>query len=110
MNIKIELDSTEMSEVLMSLSDNCRLHQKFVSALMSEDGYANKTGIGPAVIPFNWMSPSCPELGTVQSNVKTGRKIQAIKIVREKTGLGLKESKDVLDSIMGVSMTPTEWR
>jgi len=102
MKIQIELDATEVSEVLMSIAGNCQLHQKFVSAIMVEEGYENKSSIGPAVIPFDWMSPTHPELGTVRDNVKTGRKIQAIKIVREKTGLGVKEAKDIMDSIMGI--------
>ena len=31
--------------------------------------------------------------------VDAGRKIEAIKILREETGLGLKEAKDVVDSL-----------
>jgi hypothetical protein len=34
----------------------------------------------------------------VESSLNAGRKIEAIKILREATGLGLKEAKDLVDS------------
>ena len=34
--------------------------------------------------------------------IAQGRKVQAIKLVREETGLGLKEAKDVADGLTGV--------
>ena len=36
---------------------------------------------------------------TIQQLLERGNKIEAIKIYREKTGLGLKESKDVIDEL-----------
>lgn len=39
--------------------------------------------------------------------IQAGPKIEAIKLVRERTGLGLAEAKDVVDSIKpGASPTP----
>lgn len=44
-----------------------------------------------------------PELSAeVIELVKSGNKIQAIKIVREATGLGLKEAKDVVEALVSV--------
>jgi hypothetical protein len=98
MNINIDLDFAEMSELLNLVCVNRALHLKFVSAIMKEEGYENKSGIGPSVIPFSWWIQSCP--GTLKDNVWSGLKINAYKIVREHLGLGLKEAKDIVDSFM----------
>ena len=37
----------------------------------------------------------------------SGRKIEAIKLIREETGLGLREAKDLADAILG-DHVPTE--
>jgi ribosomal protein L7/L12 len=36
---------------------------------------------------------------SVESLVRSGRKIEAIKLLREQTGLGLKEAKDQVDAL-----------
>ncbi len=45
----------------------------------------------------SWDSTELTE--TVQSHLRQGRKIEAIKIYREHTGVGLKEAKDAVDAI-----------
>jgi large subunit ribosomal protein L7/L12 len=46
--------------------------------------------------PDSGMSPP-PR--TVEALVRAGRKIEAIKLLREQTGLGLKEAKDQVDEL-----------
>ncbi|MFB9662468.1 ribosomal protein L7/L12 [Glycomyces mayteni] len=41
--------------------------------------------------------PEEPWLAEVRSEIRSGRKIQAIKVYREHTGLGLKEAKDAVE-------------
>ena len=38
-------------------------------------------------------------LAEVETLIETGRKIEAIKLVREVTGMGLKEAKDAVDNL-----------
>jgi hypothetical protein len=46
-----------------------------------------------------WLPPS--DWQTADYELRIGHKIQAIKAVRASTGLGLKESKDIIDAISG---------
>lgn len=56
------------------------------------DGYLDLT---PDLIP----SYEAPELNVLEASlIATGKKIQAIKAYRDRTSLGLKDSKDVIDS------------
>lgn len=49
------------------------------------------------------MTPAPPEIPEeVRKLALEGKKIEAIKILRHKTGLGLKEAKDQVDEIAGV--------
>ncbi|WP_335990466.1 ribosomal protein L7/L12 [Glycomyces sp. MUSA5-2] len=41
--------------------------------------------------------PEEPWLAQVRSEIRSGRTIQAIKVYREHTGLGLKEAKDAVE-------------
>ena len=41
-----------------------------------------------------------PVSAEVSQLVMQGKKIQAIKVLREQTGLGLKEAKDIVDRLM----------
>jgi transposase InsO family protein len=43
--------------------------------------------------------PSPPELGDVVALMAQGRKIQAIKVYRERTGVGLKQAKDAVEEL-----------
>ncbi|MBB3605135.1 large subunit ribosomal protein L7/L12 [Mycolicibacterium sp. BK556] len=56
-------------------------------------------GAPPAPTP----APAPAATGQVSSEVlqlaRQGKKIQAIKVLREQTGLGLKESKDIVDAL-----------
>lgn len=51
--------------------------------------------------PFGGQSPvgSGGVSAEVQDLMRRGQKIQAIKLLREQTGLGLKEAKDVVESL-----------
>ncbi|WP_217210904.1 ribosomal protein L7/L12 [Streptomyces sp. AC550_RSS872] len=40
-----------------------------------------------------------PRMGEVVSLVRTGKRVQAIKVYREITGAGLKEAKDAVDRL-----------
>jgi ribosomal protein L7/L12 len=92
--------------------------KKQVCALLANDQkitaiklYRERTGVGlkeakDAVEAIQWgEQPQDPEDGDNQfhqiliSLLKQGRKIDAIKVYREVTGSGLKESKDVIESI-----------
>jgi chromosome segregation ATPase len=44
----------------------------------------------------NW-SAVCDELGEVDDEIHAGKKIMAIKVLRKWSGLGLKQSKDIVD-------------
>lgn len=51
--------------------------------------------------PWPYVAPSStedPRLGEARQLARDGRKIEAIKVVREITGLGLKEAKDMVES------------
>jgi len=39
------------------------------------------------------------DLSGIQEQLRAGKKIEAIKLYREQTGLGLKEAKDFIDSL-----------
>ncbi|HEV7504761.1 MAG TPA: 50S ribosomal protein L7/L12 [Thermoanaerobaculia bacterium] len=58
----------------------------FLQAVITESDYAEIPVIGPA-----WEIEA-------KALCATGKKINAIKIVREQTGLGLKEAKDLVES------------
>jgi hypothetical protein len=65
---------------------------------------AVRTGARPDT-SLGWRSPGLPPAisADLQNRVRellaAGKKIQAIKIIREETGLGLKEAKGVADSL-----------
>lgn len=64
--------------------------------------------------PMMHNQPFMPDATNVDSEVlnliAAGRKIQAIKLVRQRTGRGLKEAKDFVDAFeaQGVTMKPWE--
>jgi ribosomal protein L7/L12 len=75
--------------------------------------YREKTGLGLAEAKENieaMMRGDTPAWGTgatsvdvdtaIQNAIRAGQKIEAIKLYREKTGLGLKEAKDAIDAMM----------
>lgn len=43
--------------------------------------------------------PTIPQLEDLKQSIFAGRKIEAIKLHREATGLGLKESKDAVEQL-----------
>ncbi len=71
-----------------------RLEAAVASLQVQLAGVAAPSGGGPAAPPAAsaWMSE-------VQALVAQGNKIQAIKVYRENTGLGLKEAKDAVEAL-----------
>jgi ribosomal protein L7/L12 len=55
------------------------------------------------LLKANGIDPNSPAAlsDRVRKAVADGRKIEAIKLYREETGLGLREAKDAVDKIMG---------
>jgi ribosomal protein L7/L12 len=49
---------------------------------------------------------SAPALAEVQTLLARGKKIQAIKVVREETRMGLKDAKDYVDAMLGGGLAP----
>ena len=49
---------------------------------------------------------SAPALAEVQILLARGQKIHAIKVVREQTGMGLKDAKDYVDAMVGGGLAP----
>lgn len=45
------------------------------------------------------LTVSPDDMADVMRLIKAGQKIEAVKVIREKTGLGLKEAKDVADQL-----------
>ncbi len=43
--------------------------------------------------------PTIQQLQDIKQSIFAGRKIEAIKLYREETGLGLKESKDAVEQL-----------
>jgi ribosomal protein L7/L12 len=68
-----------------------RLEQK-VDFLLNELGLAQKA---EASLPVN--NPGDSLMAEVAALLRQNRKIEAIKVYREQTGVGLKEAKDVID-------------
>lgn len=57
-------------------------------------------GVGSGGSPSPMHAPGDhPRMAEVRAHVAANRKIEAIKIYREITGLGLKESKDAIDAM-----------
>jgi len=100
----LNLSVKEVSFLLRGCADNPELHEKIVGALGEQDPnkcYVNPLDFGPAVIPYGWTyrGPGGSD-ETIKQAIDTRNKILAIKILRYATGLSLKESKDIIDSIM----------
>ena len=68
-----------------------RLEQK-VDFLLNELGLAQKAEVS---LPVN--NPGDLMLNRIVELLRQNRKIEAIKVYREQTGVGLKEAKDVID-------------
>ena len=68
-----------------------RLEQK-VDFLLNELGLAQKA---EASLPVN--NPGNSLMAEIAALLRQNRKIEAIKVYREQTGVGLKEAKDVID-------------
>ena len=67
-----------------------RLEQK-VDFLLNEMGLSEKAGAFLSSTPDNAM------MAEIVALLRQNRKIEAIKVYREHTGVGLKEAKDVID-------------
>jgi ribosomal protein L7/L12 len=70
-----------------------RLEQK-VDFLLNELGLTQKA---EASLPVN--NPGDSLMAEVAALLRQNRKIEAIKVYREQTGVGLKEAKDVIDKM-----------
>lgn len=104
MHMILNLSVKEISTMLRYVADEPELHEKIVSALGEHDlnkCYINPLDFGPAIIPHSWTYQG-PEgrTTTIKQAIDTRNKILAIKILRNATGLSLKESKDIIESIM----------
>jgi large subunit ribosomal protein L7/L12 len=79
-----------------------------VALLQGQVATASATAVGG--IPYGAAQPAVPSLGAlpaegawlseVRALKESDQKIQAIKLYREKTGLGLKEAKDAVEGMI----------
>lgn len=60
---------------------------------------ARKQGVSDAELASLHTAVGVPVSPTVRQLALEGRKIQAIKLLREETGLGLKEAKDTVEAL-----------
>lgn len=91
-----------LSQQIAMLSRQVQRLQEMVERM------AIQQGIEPAAEPDHWGQAAEPSTTHYSSQgvdaevlmlVQLGKRIQAIKLVRERTGLGLKEAKDVVDRL-----------
>ena len=70
---------------------------------VAELEWALRSAGGQSAAPAPPAGPVYDAAGSVSAEVRQlardGKKIQAIKVLREQTGLGLKESKDIIDRL-----------
>lgn len=64
-------------------------------------GAAQRDGLMAAPPPPTGSKPSPEALARVQAALAAGNKIGAVKLLREATGMGLKESKDAVERMPG---------
>jgi len=85
-----------LSEQVAVLSGQVQRLQELVEQLAAQQGITSPAVVAaqPGVTPDPRTSVDAEVLMLVQQ----GRKIQAIKLVREHTGLGLGEAKDLVES------------
>jgi len=58
--------------------------------------------------PLPWpTAPLAPLTDSVMTALQQGNKIEAIRILREQTGLGLKEAKDAIEALSPGARSPT---
>ena len=50
-------------------------------------------------VATNTITLSRDDTAEVMKHIKQGKKVEAIKLIREKTGIGLKEAKDIADQL-----------
>lgn len=65
----------------------------------SEPAQSLSTSADEPSAAADWLGLSEQQLDAVTDALKQGRKIEAIKLVREATGLGLKEAKDAVEAL-----------
>ena len=58
-------------------------------------------------IPWPPTAPLAPLTDSVMTALQQGNKIEAIRILREQTGLGLKEAKDAIEALSPGARSPT---
>jgi ribosomal protein L7/L12 len=73
----------------------------YVLGRASGRGAAQRDGLMAAPKPASGTKPSPEALAAVQAALAAGNKIAAIKLLREASGLGLKEAKDAVERMPG---------
>ena len=105
MKVSLEMSPDNLSDLLWELRQNREMFNKVLFGLLVEDSgyYINDTGFGTRYFPKNLVANALfgfsgeVEGMTLEDFIKAGKRIQAIKLVRAYTGLGLRESKDIVD-------------
>ena len=112
MKVSLEMSPDMLSDLLWELRNNRAMFNTVLfgvlvdesGVLVDESGYyINDTGIGTRYFPKNLVAGASfgfngvNEGTTLEDFIKSGQRIPAIKLVRAYTGLGLRESKDIVD-------------
>ena len=104
MAITLSFNTCEFSDLLLAVSNTPELHlmliQRFVDSVSDGDYATGSYLVGErqefVKLYFDWTSSRVS--GNLKENALSGRKIPVIKIIREKTGLGLYEAKQLAES------------
>ena len=105
MKVSLEMSPDNLSDLLWELRENRAMFNSVLFGVLVEDSgyYINDTGFGTRYFPKNLVANALfgfsgeVEGMTLEDLIKAGKRIQAIKLVRAYTGLGLRESKDIVD-------------
>jgi large subunit ribosomal protein L7/L12 len=100
-----QVDLTHVNERLDRLESALSSLQAQVAALttgaVSAGGPANPlAGTDPGAVPYGNNVPGGPWLDEVRQLKSSGKVINAIKLYREHTGVGLKEAKDTVEGMI----------
>ena len=85
-------------EIIDSLKEMTLLEIKEVVDLMKEEFGVDPSAVAVAAAPAGAAAEEGPSAVTVTLTSAGGSKIPVIKVIRDITGLGLKEAKDIADN------------